>query len=124
MIKGGNGTDGVYYVDVDIDAVLFSEKKESGQMWGKILFGGLADGMQDQKMVQGSFSIRDASGKLVAMQKGGPIPVQSQLIGKEWWSAVMLGHEISKLCGMLEASIDELAARTCKTTNSAAAPKC
>lgn len=111
--KDGNGTDGVYYVDADIEAVLFSAGKETRQMLGSLLFANIAPGLQDKKTVKTNLSVFDSTGRLVAAHRGDFQPVQGGgIIGsKEWYASMATVIDIVKLCGMMQASHAELVQR-------------
>lgn len=110
--KNGNGLEGVYFVDADIEAVLFSEQKESRQMIGSLLFAQFAGAVQDQKMVKAHLSVYDSTGKLVAAHQGDPQPVmQAPFLSKEKLAATSTIFDVVKLCGMMQASHTELAKR-------------
>lgn len=110
--KEGSGTEGIYFVDAEIEAVLFDSSKETKQALGSLFFGNFASGLQDKKTVKTNFSVYDSAGKLVAAHRSDFEPVQSApLLSKEWMAAGATVPNVVKLCGSMQASYAELEKR-------------
>lgn len=111
--KEGNGTDGTYYVDAEIEAVLFNSSKETKQLLGSLLFANLAPALQDKKMVKTALSVFDSSNRLVAAHRGDFEAVMGNnvFMSKEENAALATIADVGRLCGTMQASHAELAQR-------------
>lgn len=106
LTKNGKQTDGIYYVDANIEGVLFTNAKVLKQQLAIGAFLGVSSGLLDQRMIKGNFAVYDRDGNLIASTKGELTQVVSELHAKK-----MLELEIRRLCGMMEASIAEMTLR-------------
>jgi hypothetical protein len=91
----------VYYVDVDVEAVLFNEDKKSKQVLGEIFFGALAKSVTDKENIKYSISIYDLESNLSAQVNSDPIILESTLAYRD--SRVVTTIGVNAICNVIES---------------------